>query len=299
MVSQNAAQEEKVTIQSMLDGHRQDDGYFGPNSVTWKVVSHPAALNVGGSVAVLLQVLDPGESRHLAHTTIATEGGAAAESRFRRTGEYLITVNFGDRAHADAAAAHVDRLHERAVYTDPKTGETTVAKTADWMQWTHNTFVWGALIAALAYGLELTIEEQDRFVVEQHAAANLLHVPGPLPETKAELDAIIESWSERAALVLSAAEIAIALRNPGNTRNPIKAWVARNTQYGLLALLPGWALKLYGIDGLDDRRIRAGRRWMGFFMKLAAKNRTMEQLIADATEDATVHPYKRLRRVKR
>lgn len=76
-----------------------------------------------------------------------------------------------------------------------------------------------------------------------------------------------------------------------NTRNPITAWVTRNTQYGMLGLLPTWALKLYGIDGLDDRRIRRGRRWMWFFMKLAAKNRTMEQLIADAT----VHPYRRVR----
>lgn len=284
----------EVTIDSMLKGPREDDGYFGPGSVTWKVISHPAALNIGGGIAVLLQVLDPGEMRHLSHTTIATEGGVAAESRFKRTGAYLITVNFGDKAHADAAAAHVDRLHELAVYTDPETGETTRAKTDDWMRWTHNTFVWGALTSTLAYGLELTPAEQDQFVLEQHKAAALLHVPHPLPSTRAELDAVIESWSERAALVLPAADIALALRNPGG-KGFIGRWVAKRTQYGMLALLPNWALRLYGIDGLDERRVRTGRRWLGLFMKLAAKNRTMEQLIADATEAATVHPYRRLR----
>jgi uncharacterized protein (DUF2236 family) len=188
-------------VASMRDGARQDEGYFGPGSVTWRVLSHPAGLNLGGGIAVLLQVLDPGEMRHLSHTTIATEGGEAATARFARTAAYLITVNFGDTAHADAAAAHVDRLHELAVHTDPVTGETTRAKTDDWMRWTHNTFVWGALVAALAYGLELTAEEQDRFVVEQHRAAALLHVPGPLPSTRAELDAVIEGWGDRAALI--------------------------------------------------------------------------------------------------
>lgn len=286
----------EITIESIRSAPRQDDGYFGPGSVTWKVIAHPAALNIGGGVAVLLQVLDPGEMRHLSRTTIATEGGAVAESRFKRTGAYLITVNFGDRAHADAAAAHVDRLHEKSVYTDPETGESTRAKTDEWMRWTHNTFVWGALTAAVAYGLELTPEERDRFVVEQHRAAELLHVPGPLPATWEELDRAIQSKGDaNAALILPAADIALALHNPGDGGGPIKRWIARNTQYGLLALLPEWAIRLYGIDGLDDRRIRSGRRWMGRFMRLAAKNRTMDRLIADATEEATVHPYQRLR----
>lgn len=286
--------EAEVTVQGMLARPREDDGYFGPGSVTWRVIAHPAALNIGGGMAVLLQVLDPGEMRHLSRTTIAREGGEASAARFRRTGEYLITVNFGDRAHADAAAAHVDRLHERAVFTDPETGEVIRAKNPEWLRWTHNTFVWGTLTATLAYGLELTEAEQDQFVREQHAAAELLHVPGPLPETKRELDAEIEAKGETAALILPAADIARALRNPGEG-GPVKRWIARNVQYGMLALMPEWALRLYGIDGLDDRRIRAGKRWMGLFMRLAARSRSMEELIDDSLAEATVHPYQRLR----
>jgi len=286
---------EPITIASTLAAARQDEGYFGPDSVTWKVMAHPAALNIGGGVAVLLQVLEPGEMRHLARTTIAAEGGAAAEQRFQRTAAYLITVNFGDKAHADAAAAHVDRLHEHSVHTDPLTGETSRAKTDDWLRWTHNTFVWGALTSVMAYGLKLTPEEQDRFVVEQHRAAALLHVPHPLPATKAELDATIETWGERAALTLDAADIAFSLRHPAAEKSAIERWVARHTQYGLIALLPKWALRLYGLDGIEGRRVRSGRRWMGLFMRIAAKNRTMDRLIADATAQATAHPYKQVR----
>lgn len=286
-----------VSIDSMVNGPRKDDGYFGPESVTWKVISHPAALNVGGGMAVLLQVLDPGEMRHLARTTIAREGGEVQAARFKRTGAYLITVNFGDTAHADAAAAHVDRLHERAVFVDPDTGETVHAKNPEWLRWTHNTFVWGALTAALAYGLELTEAEQDRFVVEQHRAANLLHVPGPLPETKRELDRAIEEKGEHAALILPAADIARALRNPGDG-GAMQRWVGRNVQYGMLALMPEWALRLYGIDGLDDRRVRRGKRWMGLFMRLARRSRSMDRLIEDSLAEATVHPYQRVRGTK-
>lgn len=284
----------EITVESMKSGPREDEGYFGPDSVTWKVISHPAALNIGGGLAVLLQVLEPGEMRLLSHTTIASEGGEAAASRFKRTGAYLITVNFGDKAHADAAAAHVDRLHERAVHTDPKTGETTRAKTDDWLRWTHNTFVWGALTSTMEYGLKLTPAEQDQFVLEQHRAAALLHVPHPIPSTKAELDTLIEEWQDRAALVLPAADIALSLRNPGG-KGPIERWVAKRTQYGMLALLPNWAIRLYGVDGLGERQIRSGRRWLGLFMRLAAKNRTMEQLIEESTEKATIHPYKKVR----
>lgn len=286
---------EAVTIASTLAGPRADDGYFGPGSVSWKVMSHPAALNVGGGIAVLLQVLEPGEMRHLARTTIAAEGPEATQQRFQRTAAYLITVNFGDRAHADAAAAHVDRLHERSVSTDPVTGETTRAKTDDWMRWTHNTFVWGALTAVLAYGLELTQAEQDEFVREQLTAASLLKVPGPLPTTRAELDDVIDGWGERAGLTLPAANIAFSLRNPATDKGAIERWVARRVQYGLVGLLPDWAQRLYGLDGLEGRRVRAGRRWMGWFMRLAARNRTMERLIADATDQATAHPYQKLR----
>lgn len=285
---------EDVSMHGLLAGPREDEGYFGPESVTWKVMAHPAALNVGGGMAVLLQVLDPGEMRHLSRTTIARESEAAKNARFKRTGAYLLTVNFGDRAHADAAAAHVDRLHERAVFTDPETGEVIRAKNPEWLRWTHNTFVWGTLTATLAYGLELTEAEQDQFVREQHRAAELLHVPAPLPATRAELDAEIEAKGDRdAALILPAADIALALRNPSG--GPVQRWVSRNVQYGMLALMPAWALHLYGIDDLDDRRVRTGRRWMGLMMKLAARNRRMEQLIDDAMAEATVHPYQRVR----
>ncbi len=288
----------EVTIEDMLARPREDDGYFGPGSVTWRVIAHPAALGIGGGMAVLLQVLDPGEMRHLSRTTIAREGEEAKAARFKRTGAYLITVNFGDRAHADAAAAHVDRLHERAVFTDPDTGEVVRAKRPDWLRWTHNTFVWGALTAALANGLELTEAEQDEFVREQHRAAELLHVPGPLPSTRRELDAEIEAKGERdAALILPAADIALALRHPGDG-GVVQRWVARNVQWGMLALMPQWALRLYGVDGLDDRRVRTGKRWMRLMMRIAARNRRMEQLIDDAMAEATVHPYQRIREAR-
>lgn len=289
---------EDVSMRGILAGPRQDEGYFGPGSVTWRVMAHPAALNIGGGMAVLLQVLDPGEMRHLSRTTIARESEAAKDARFKRTGAYLLTVNFGDRAHADAAAAHVDRLHERAVFTDPETGEVIRAKNPEWLRWTHNTFVWGTLTATLAYGLELTEAEQDQFVREQHRAAALLHVPEPLPATKAELEVEIEAKGDRdAALILPAADIALALRNPSG--GFLQRWVSRNVQYGMLALMPAWALRLYGIDSLDDRRVRKGKRWMGLMMRLAARNRRMEELIDDAMAEATVHPYQRLRRSPR
>ena len=68
----------------------------------------------------------------------------------------------------------VRSIHERSHWTDRDTGEEFLATTPAWQHWTHNTFAYGLLRAADAFGPELSVAEQDRFVVEQHRAAELL-----------------------------------------------------------------------------------------------------------------------------
>src|SRR5690606_32409317 len=95
------------------------DGYFTPDSVSWRVFADPAS-KLGGMAALLLQALNQHMMRVFYN---ATQSHGDSAGRDERTGRYFETVIFGDRAHADAASAAVRRLHEHATWTDPATGE--------------------------------------------------------------------------------------------------------------------------------------------------------------------------------
>ncbi|MFF2554353.1 oxygenase MpaB family protein [Nocardia sp. NPDC058058] len=98
---------------------RVDQGLFGPDSVSWKVWSHPAVI--------------PGVMRSFVLDMVASPHGAAAledHSRYRqdplgrldRTMHYFLTVVFADTVTVAKANTRLDRLHARIVGTEPMTG---------------------------------------------------------------------------------------------------------------------------------------------------------------------------------
>ena len=97
---------------------RSDDGYFGPGSVTWRVLADPAA-GPGGISSLFMQALHPlamaGVEQH-------SDFHDAFWPRLQRTAEYVMTVTFADRAKVDGAAARVRAAHEWVRGTDPVTG---------------------------------------------------------------------------------------------------------------------------------------------------------------------------------
>ena len=273
-----------------------DDGYFGPGSVSWRLFSDPSS-KLGGVAAVLLQSLNPMMMRVFEGTSgYATD----VEGRSERTGRYIDTTVFGDRAHADAAGEAVKRLHAASVWTDPRTGEELRADTEEWLAWTHNCVVYGVLRAADAFGPTLTVAEQDRFVTEQHEAARIVGItdlenPQLLPRTRAELDAYIDDNKAWMALTLGAAEISRTLRAPVLRGNPLKVWATLNIQDGILSLLPDWALLLFGIEG-RPMNMRAAARVTRSIIAKARAGKTSDELIAEVAARVQTHPYRRVRR---
>jgi len=90
-------------------GRADDPGLFGPGSMVWRV-GRERALLLGGPAALLLQ---------LAHPLVAA--GVAAHSDFRRdpfarlraTLDAVLTISYGDRSQAEAAAEAVMATHRR------------------------------------------------------------------------------------------------------------------------------------------------------------------------------------------
>jgi uncharacterized protein (DUF2236 family) len=158
------------------------DGYLGPDSVAWKVIGHPVSI-VGGLRALIVQSLHPlamaGVAQHSDYRNRALD-------RLRRTAYYVTATTFGDRATADAAAAHVKRVHRRIRGIDPVTGRPYSADDPETQLWVH-CVEWHSFLAAYrAYGGRLTEDEADRYYAEGAKVAPLVGLPAEMvPRTAA------------------------------------------------------------------------------------------------------------------
>ena len=268
------------------------DGYFTPDSISWRVFADPAS-KLGGMAALLLQALNPYMMRVFYNATASHED---ATGRDERTGRCVETVVFGDKAHADKASEVVRRMHAHARWTDPATGEELRADTPQWLAWTHNTFVYALVCASRAFGVPLTDAEVEQFIVEQLAAARLIGIEDEtlLTRTWAELDAYINGQTSWLSLSVEAAEVTRGLRKPALRGNPLTTWTTIIVQDGVLSILPDWARLLYGIDG-RPMNLRSAARTTAWLMSLARKSKPGAALITDATKRVQDHPYCRLR----
>jgi uncharacterized protein (DUF2236 family) len=176
---------EAVTVESRT----KDDGLFGPDSITWRCHTDPTMLSIGGAAATT-QMLHPKVMRMIDQ---ASSFRRFPERRAQRTGEYIMTITYGDRETAEHAGATLRKIHQHATAVDPESGETYHAEVDDLLLWVHNSLTWSSLRAWDAYGPELTPAEQDQYITEQRIAAGLIAVPlDRVASTRAELDAYMD-----------------------------------------------------------------------------------------------------------
>ncbi len=229
-----------------------DDGFFGPASVTWRLnadLSSPVA----GLRSLLLQALHPLAMAGVDQHSHWRDDPAA---RVASTAAYVLTTVYGDRAAARAAAARVRKIHEHVRGTDPVTGQPYAASDPALLIWVHAALVESGLAAAARYGLALTPAEQDQYVAEMTAAAELIGVPaasfaeGGAPTSVAELDAYFAAVRPSLATSQSTTDIAAYLIGMPDVE-PELADVWEVLAAAAVASLPGWARDMYGF-GLDD-----------------------------------------------
>ncbi len=278
---------------SLADAPRADDGYYGPESVSWRVFSDPAS-GLGAKNALFLQMLDPGMMTHFERVSLTSEGADAMAARFDRTSAYLRDAVFADKAHADAAAAHVDMLHERATWTNPETGEVVSAKQPSWQRWTWWTYIWSAVRGYQEFGPGLSEADADRLVVESRQGAEMLFVPGPYFETFEELDTYINEELKTKALTIYAALAGHSLRHP-DVKGPLAKWATRRLLNGVISLLPETALYFFAMEDRSAKELARGAKFTRWVAKLARKNQTAEQLIAGAIGESIAKPYQKVR----
>ena len=161
-----------------------DPGYFGPNSMMWKINKEITVL-FGGARALLM---------HAAHPLIAA--GARQTSfyqrdpwkRLIRTLSLQNSVTFGTKGEADDSATRINRLHEVINGEDPITGGYYDALDHEQLLWVHACLQLSSIYFYEKTVKKLTDEEKNLYHKENMLAAKLVLVDiDEMPQTHKDL----------------------------------------------------------------------------------------------------------------
>ncbi|WP_137875384.1 oxygenase MpaB family protein [Rhodococcus sp. Q] len=149
---------------------RRDNGFFGPDSPTWKVWTHPTAL-IGFQRAVTLEHFDP-----MLAAAVADADGIYTDPRGRLDGtlSYFLVVAVGDSRTAVETSELLMRVHARVTGIEPVSGKRYAANNPDSQLWIHVTGWHSVLKAYDMFGPgPLTPEDEDRYWADCVVAAEL------------------------------------------------------------------------------------------------------------------------------
>jgi uncharacterized protein (DUF2236 family) len=242
----------------------KDDGLFGPESITWRIgVSAPMA--VGGLAAAIVQMLLPRVMRMIDQSSSFFE---YPERRGELTGQYEMTIIYGDRAAAEHAGETLRAIHRHRSAVDPVTGETYRADQPDLLLWVHNSLTFMLLRAYNRWGGALTLAEQDRFVAEQRIAARLVGAdPEQAAGSTADLQAYMRSMHPKLAFTAPCKRM-IDMLAPARPKPGVPGFIA-------------WALGRAAIDLFaPEHRLLYGVRWTRLdHLGADAAARTLSQMV--------------------
>ncbi len=171
-----------------------DPGYFGPESMMWKVNKEITVL-FGGARALLM---------HAAHPLIAA--GARQTSfyqrdpwkRLIRTLSLQNSVTFGTKKEADESAIRINKLHEVIKGRDKVTGGIYDALDQEQLLWVHACLQLSSLYFYEKTVKELTEVEKNQYHKENMVAAELVLIDKKqMPQTHDELKAWVINKSRK------------------------------------------------------------------------------------------------------
>ena len=185
-----------------------DPGYFGPQSMMWKVNKEITVL-FGGARALLM---------HAAHPLIAA--GARQTSfyqrdpwkRLIRTLSLQNSVTFGTKEEADESAHRINKLHEVIKGEDEITGGYYDALDHEQLLWVHACLQISSIYFYEKTVKKLTKKEKNQYHEENSIAAEMVLVDREImPKTHEELkDWVIKKSREKDYLVLTDVAIDVA-----------------------------------------------------------------------------------------
>lgn len=231
----------------------EDYGFFGPDSITWRVWSYPTSATIGFQRAVVIEELDPALVASVDETHAIFD---RPRTRYDRTLRYFAMVAFASSRETSKAADVLVKVHSKAIGTDPVTGKRYDANDPASQLWIQLTGWHSILKAYEMYGPgRLSPEDEARYWAECAVAAELQTCsPDDIPRDRAGLRAYYEQMRPqligsdlarnamnhllKADVMLP--ELPLALR-PGG-------WVvSRALRTGTIATMPRWMREMSGL----------------------------------------------------
>lgn len=242
----------------IANGPRRNAGYFGPESVSWRVWGHPV-ISLAGIRGSIVAVFDPAGAAGVdQHSSYAAD----PLGRVRRSNMFFTQAVFGDTEAAEKIGQWLYKRHSSVNGTVPDTRRPYVANVPETLLFVYVTGWHGLLTCYQQFcppGQQLTSEEIRRFYKESLITADLLGIPPryvpATPEDVADylsVDAqkIIRPTAEMHKLVSFFLKPPAAPAFPLLPINPF----LRMASYAAVSTLPDEWLELIGVE-------RHPRRW--------------------------------------
>jgi uncharacterized protein (DUF2236 family) len=243
-------------------------GLYRPEEIFWRV-NRESLLLLTGARALLLQT---------AHPLLAA--GVADHSRFRqdpfgrlrRTLEAMLSMIYGTRAEAEAAAARVNAAHARvrgtlrtATRSFPA-GTPYSAEDPDLSRWVHASLLDSAVVGFESFVRTLEPEERDALIRQSSRIGALLRIPRSHAfSDAADFDAYMSEMTSAGILEIGDAAAAIA----ESVMHPLRRaprFLGHAASFASVALLPPDLRAAYGLRW----RALHERAWRGLRTTLRA-----------------------------
>lgn len=154
-------------------------GFFGPNSMTWKLYREPFVL-LGSSRALLLQIAHPAIADGVKNYSDFQKNRAG---RAHRTFTSMIRIWFGDKKTAINSAKRLYNIHSMIRGTaaweieDETIYKPYCAADSDLLFWVLATMIDTTLIVTEKIKGEIASEEKNQFFEESKITAQLMGIP--------------------------------------------------------------------------------------------------------------------------
>jgi uncharacterized protein (DUF2236 family) len=169
----------------------EDYGLFGPGSATWEVWTYPSIL-IATVRAAVVQMFQPATGAGVSDRSVYQQDPLG---RLRRTGDYFLTVVFGDGRTVIDASEKLKRIHDRVTGIESVSGKPYAANDPENQLWVHITTWHSVLYCYERYGPgRLSPDREEQYWHECQNAGGLQTCdPADVPTSRAGIRAYFES----------------------------------------------------------------------------------------------------------
>ncbi|MFT4956033.1 MAG: hypothetical protein ACI8U3_002433 [Brevundimonas sp.] len=244
---------------------RRADALFPPDSVAWRVNGDVVTMMIGGVSGLLLQMLHPAV---LAGVWDHSDFRADMHGRLRRTAKFIAVTTYDHAEAGQAAIDKVNRIHRKLGGVLPDGTAYRVSDPA-LLAWVHVTETISFLDAWIRYAEPaMPRADQDAYFDEMARVGQALGAD-PLPRTRAEAEAVIQSFRPALRADARTREVADMVMRQRIGAPAVDAAAGVIMQAGF-DLLPPWAQTMHGQrPPLPRPVVRAGALTTARFIRWA------------------------------